>query len=235
MFAVLVALGARLLAGTWSSPPALLGESPERLLVFDAPLLLTVLALTLLRDVPFGASAAKWLLCLRVVGRDGQPLGLLRRILRAPLSLLPLPSTLQSQLGWWVAAYSPSRAGLVARTAITAGAAVFSITWAVETVRPSISRGDAVRLSERLAHNDPLLRRTLGEPLEVEVGSIRRRTQQRDRLTEASFALRIEGPRARQEMLVHARRVDGTWTIEELTDIEITAAEPDTTPTVARR
>ena len=82
--------------------------------------------------------------------------------------------------------------------------------------------------------SDPLLPRTLGEPLDYEVGAITRRARQRGASNRASFRLRIVGPEARQDMLVHARKVDGTWTLEELSDIEVTSAEVDT-PDVARR
>ncbi len=202
---------------------------------------LQLVALTLLfiwgRDVPLGASPAKWLLCLSVTDLHGHGLSIPKRLVRALVGVIPLatfkPGFEERVFGWRVASYSPSRTGLVTRTALTAGAAVFSVTWAFESVRPSIGRGDARQLAEVLV-TDPLLPRALGSPLRYEVGSVTRRAQQPGASTRASFRLRILGPEARQDMTVHARKVDGNWTLEELTDIEVTTAEVDT-PDVARR
>ncbi|MFQ5600779.1 MAG: hypothetical protein ACE5G2_09530, partial [Candidatus Krumholzibacteriia bacterium] len=170
---------------------------------------------------------AKWLLCLRLARPDGSRLGIARRLLRAPFSLLPLawlPRSIHQLAPWGVVSYSPGRGGLVLRTALTASAAALSVAWAVETLRPSIGPDDARSLAQSLAASDPLLSANLGDPLEVEVGYVTRRAHQRHRGSRASFQLRILGSRGRQDMMVLARKVEGSWTVEELHDIEITMA-----------
>ena len=236
MLAFLVAVALRVFFG-FGSAGGFEGAGGLIPAVFDVRLLMLTLVLIWARDVPLGASPAKWLLCLTVTDADGKPLPVASRLLRALVGAVPLglfkPHFERRLFGWRVVSYSPSRAGLVTRTALTAGAAVFSVTWAFETVRPSIGRGEARQLADVLL-DDPLLPRTLGQPLDFEIGSVTRRARQPGASARASFRLRILGPRARQDMLVHARKVDGTWTLEELTDIEVTSAEADT-PHVARR
>ncbi len=235
MLAFLTAVAARVFFGVGGALD--IGAASALPALLDVQLFALTLLLIWLRDVPLGASPAKWLLCLTVIGRDGRRLGPGRRLLRALVGIVPLalvrPDVERRVFGWRVVSYSPSRTGLVSRTALTAGAAVFSVTWAFETVRPSIGRGAARDLAEVLL-DDPLLPRTLGEPLHYEIGSVTRRARQPGASHRASFRLRILGPNARQDMVVHARKVDGAWTLEELTEIEVTVAEADT-PHVARR
>jgi hypothetical protein len=123
----------------------------------------------------------------------------------------------------------------VARTAITAAAAALSIGWAVETVRPSIGNGEALRLAETLVRTDPHLQRELGHPLEIRVLRVTPRAHHAERGKRASFDLRIRGPMMQEEMVVHARRVDGAWALEELSDIDIRAIPPDDREPVAAR
>lgn len=235
MLAFLVAVALRVFWGVGSAPEG--GEPGALPAVFDFALLGMTLLLIWARDVPMGASPAKWLLCLIVTDLHGHTLSFPKRLLRALVGIIPLASFTasfeQRIFGWRVVSYSPKRSGLVTRTALTAGAAVFSVTWAFETVRPSIGRGEVKRLADVLVA-DPLLPRTLGEPLQYEIGHVTRRAQQSGPTSRASFHLSIRGPLARQEMMVHARKVDGIWTLEELTRIKVTAAEVDT-PDVARR
>jgi hypothetical protein len=204
----------------------------------DPQLVLLTLALLAVRDLPTGASLAKWLLCLRVAGRDGRPLGLGLRLLRAPVSLLPLallPAEVQHRLPWRVVGYAPGVRGLVLRTLLTGGAAAVSIAWAVETVRPSIGRDEAARLARTLVDGDPLLGRALGEPLEHEVLRVTPRAHQAGRGQRASFEMRVRGLHKQQSMTVHVRRVDGAWTVEEVLDIDIGAVTPDGRGPVAAR
>jgi len=235
MLAFLVAVALRVFLGA-GAPNETIGAAllPA---VFDLRLIGLTLLLVWTRDVPFGHSPAKWLLCLTVTDLNGRRVSLGRRLLRALVGVIPLATFAgnfeERVFGWRVVSYAPSRSGLAMRTALTAGAAVFSVTWAFQTVRPSIGTGDAQKLVAVLMR-DPLLPRTLGEPMDFDVGSVTRRARQRGAAGRASFRLRIVGPDARQEMVVHARRIDGTWTLEELTDIEITTTRVDT-PDVARR
>lgn len=235
MLAFLVAVALRVFWGVGAVPE--MAEPGVLPAVFDFPLLGMTLLLIWARDVPMGASPAKWLLCLIVTDMHGHTLSFPKRLLRALVGIIPLASFTsgfeQRVFGWRVVSYSPRRSGLVTRTALTAGAAVFSVTWALETVRPSIGRGDVTRLADVLVA-DPLLQRTLGEPLDYEIGPVTRRAQQAGPASRASFRLSITGPRARQDMKVHARKVDGIWTLEELTNIKVTTTEVDT-PDVARR
>lgn len=195
---------------------------------FDAQLVLLALGLAAVRDVPWGSSPAKWLLCLRLVGSDGRRLGFGLRLLRAPASFLPfawLPRSAQSRLPWRVVGYTPGPRGLVARTLLTGAAAAVSIGWAVETVRPSIGERDAGRLARLLVDGDPLMRRQLGEPVEFRVVRVTPRAHQPQRGWRASFQMHVRGLRMQQSMVVHAQRVDGAWTVDEVLDIDISAVE----------
>jgi uncharacterized RDD family membrane protein YckC len=224
LLAILVAVAVRLLVrmgylpdwGSWSVYAA--GSH------IDVQLVGLSLILLAARDVLWGSSPAKWLLGLRLVRPDGTRLSLLQRLLRAPFSLLPLGvmrRSVQDALPWRVVSYVPGRMGVLTRTAATAFAATFSLLWAVETIRPSISRRHAEELSEDLAAGDLLLRRQLGTPLTVEIGTITRRAHQFERGRMATFQLNIHGPLGRQEMTVVARKVDGDWRLSELRDIAI--------------
>jgi uncharacterized RDD family membrane protein YckC len=204
---------------------------------FDADTLQLAALLLVLRDVPFGASPAKWLLCLRPSRLDGARLAFPRRLLRALFSFPPLaflPARVERRLGWQVVSYVPGRPGLVFRTTLTASAAVVSILWTLETRRPSIGRADAETLAALVARGDPQLHATLGDPLTWEIRAVTSRTEQRRYDSQASFALRIRGSRAEEHTLVHAQRVDGAWMVSELTDIEIRSTRPDS-PEMARR
>jgi hypothetical protein len=197
---------------------------------------LLALVLFAWRDVVGAASPAKWLLCLRLETRDGGRPGFLPRLLRAPLSLLPLfflPGSLQARLRWRVGSYAPSHAGLVLRTAAAVSAAAGSVLWAASTQRTSIPPEAARDLAAAHVAADAPLRRALGEPVASHLGSIARRFEQHESGT-ATFWLHLRGARARQDMLVHARKVDGVWVVEELSDIEIQPLRPGE-PEIAER
>lgn len=191
-----------------------------------------------LRDVPGSASFAKWLLGLRVVGLDGRPLAFGLRLLRAPLSLLPfewVAGEARGRLPWRVETYVPSFRGLLARAALAVLAGGWSIVWGVQTLRPSIGRGDAQRLAESVLLLDPALERELGSPLEAEVRSIVPRSRTILRGAEGEFLLRVRGARGRQEMRVHTRKIDGHWVVDEVVDIEITLLDDPGRDTLAVR
>jgi hypothetical protein len=234
LLAVLVVLAVRLvgvLRGGDAVEPIATGVP------FDADTLQLAALLLFLRDVPFGVSPAKWLLCLRPSRLDGGRLAFPHRLLRALFSFPPLaflPVRVERRLGWQVVSYVPSRPGLVFRTTLTASAAVVSILWTLETRRPSIDRGDAATLAAVLVRGDPQMHATLGDPLTWEVGAVTSHTEQRRYESQASFALRIRGRRAEEHMVVHAQRVDGEWMVSELSDIQIRSTHPDS-PEMARR
>jgi hypothetical protein len=195
------------------------------------------IALVALRDVPTGASFAKWLLALRVVGTDGTTLPLGLRLLRAPLSVLPfewVAGEARGRLPWRVVPYAPSFRGLVARAALALLAGIWSVVWGVETLRPSIGRRDAGRLA-RTVIQDPALARALGPPLETEVRSIVPRSRMMLRGDEGEFELRVRGTRGRQDMRVRSLRIDGHWAVDEVVDIEITMTDANGRDTVAVR
>jgi hypothetical protein len=182
------------------------------------------LVLLALRDVVWVSSPAKWLLSLALVRPDGHALSLLQRLLRAPFSLLPLGlmrDSVQEALPWRVVTYSPGRVGILARTALTAFAATFSLLWAVETIRPSIPEKHAQALAQRLVDEDRLLQKQLGTPLFIELGEITRRAHQPERGHVATFQLIVHGPLGRQEMTVIAQKIDSDWQLSELRDIAI--------------
>lgn len=192
---------------------------------FDAQTVGLALLLGSLRDVLGSASFAKWLLGLRVVGQDGQPLPFGLRLLRAPLSLLPVDwvtGEARGRLPWRVESYVPSFRGLLARAALALVAGGWSVAWGVQSLRPSIGRDDAEQLATRVLLQDPTLQRQLGPPLDAEVRSIVPRSRTLLRGAEAEFLLRVRGARARQEMRVRARKIEGRWVIDEVVDIEIT-------------
>ena len=229
LLAVLTAVGLRLLIqlgvlpawGSWA-----VFDQGARI---DPQLIALSLILLAMRDVFWRSSPAKWLLSLTLVRSNGQGLSFLQRLTRAPFSLLPLGllgRAAQDSLPWRVVSYSPGRTGLLTRTAVTAFAATFSLLWAIETIRPSIARDDAMEMAEKLTTQDPLLQRELGGPLVVEIGEITRRAHQFDRGHSATFQLTIQGSRGRQAMIVLARKVDGTWQLDELRDIDITMTDP---------
>ncbi len=223
-FAATFAVRSLVHAGTL---PALGGWRPgDAGFWIDAQLVFMGLGLASLRDVPFGSSLSKWLLCLRLERADGHPLGLVQRLLRAPISLLPL-ALLSDEIGgrmpWRVVGYAPSTRGLALRTGLTSAAAAASILWAVETVRPSIGQQDASRLAEQMVAGDPVLRRELGDPVEMRILAITPRAHQAARGKCGTFDLQLRGLVRQQEMVVHARKVDGAWVVEEADDIDIRA------------
>lgn len=157
------------------------------------------LAWLLLRFLLFGKTPGTWVLCLRRTGRRSAP-------------------ARRGQVG----SYTPSRAGLMLRLSATSVALVAAL-WAASMLRPSIGGSDAEQLASVLVLNDAQLRHTLGEPVRVDIRGVARRGEQAEAGT-ATFALRLRGQHSRQDMRVHARRVHGAWTIEELSDIEVAPA-----------
>jgi hypothetical protein len=197
-----------------------------------------VVLLLALRDVPTGASGAKWLLGLRLVGPNGGRLPLGARLLRAPVSLLPLEwlaGERRGTLPWRVVSYVPSAAGLGVRVALALATGACCVGFGVQSLRPSIGRADALRLASDSILADPLLRRTLGDPLEVQVRRIEPRNRLALRGTEGQFELRIQGPRARQDMRVRALKVEGRWAVDEIVDIDISSFASAGRDTVASR
>jgi uncharacterized RDD family membrane protein YckC len=231
MLGILVAVSLRLLVRLGVLPELGSWSAADTGAAVDIQLVALVLTLVALRDVPFGSSLAKWLLCLRLVRPDGQRLSAWQRLLRAPLSLPPI--AMLPGLPWNVVAYAPGRPGLFLRTALTGCAATFSLAWAVETIRPSIGRNDAERLS-LLILQDPLLHRDLGAPLVHELGEVTPRSRQIERGARASFQLQVRGIRGQQAMTVEARKIDGAWHLEELRDIQITLAPAESVTMVTR-
>jgi len=189
-----------------------------------------------LRDVPTGASLAKWILCLRLAGPDGARLGFWSRVARAPFSLLPfawMSLRVQTSLPWRVATYTPSTRGLGLRTALAGAAAAASLTWGVDTVRPSIGRGDAERLVHATVLSDPHLQRELGAPLAWHVQRISPRAHERVHGARGRFELIVRGTAMQQDMVVVARKIDGRWVVDEITDIALRSVDPD--ESVAKR
>ncbi|HZL84092.1 MAG TPA: hypothetical protein VFD07_01810 [Candidatus Krumholzibacteria bacterium] len=218
MFAVVLVFVARLAFSPAGTTPWESARAP-----LDTRVFLAVALLLVLRDVVFFASPAKWLLCLRLEQPDGQRLPFTQRWWRAPWSILPwslAPQRWQRRQRWRVRTYVPSRFGLALRTVCTASAAIASVGWALVTLRPSISSPAAETLVASLVRDDVQLRRTLGEPVVADIRSIARRGEVWMPGT-ASFQLRLQGTQARQQMRVLARRVEGEWAIEELSEIEI--------------
>ncbi len=202
----------------------LLGSQPGILgsLLRESSTWLLVLLLAALRDVPTGESIGKWLLGLRVVTPAGTRLPFSLRIARAPFSLLPLEwlaGEKRAHVPWRVSAYVPGRAGLLVRVALALAAASCSLLWGVAGSRPSISRADAVALVESTLARDPALRRTLGEPLQIEVATVTPRSRAGISGARCQFTLRIRGTARRQEMVVRALKIEGRWAIDEVVDI----------------
>ncbi len=194
------------------------------------------LGLALLRDVPTGASLAKWILCLRVVRPDGTKLRFWSRLARAPFSLLPFAWSsprVQTSLPWRVVTYTPSARGLGLRTALAGAAAAASLTWGVDTVRPSIGRNDAEKLVHSTVLRDPLLQRALGAPLAWHVQRISPRAHERMYGARGRFELIVRGSAMQQDMVVVALKIDGRWVVDEITDIALRNVDP--TEAVAER
>jgi hypothetical protein len=194
-------------------------------LLVDSKVIWVAALLLALRDVPTGASLAKWLLGLRLETPDGRPLGLALRLARAPLSIVPV-AWFVGEIGerrlWAVRHYVPSSRGLMVRALLALGAATWTVAWAVQSLRPSIGMADATRLAERTVAADPGLRRELGAPLDVEIRHIAPRSKLLlSGEANAEYDLRVTGSRKKQDMRVHARKVDGRWTVDEVVDIEI--------------
>jgi hypothetical protein len=142
-----------------------------------------------------------------------------------PWSLLPfgLVPAVERRTPWRVAAYLPSGAGLAARALLAASALGATLFWGRAVLRPSIDRADAMRLAENTLIVDPFLRSQLGPPMSAEVGELAPRSGSGWTTSEGAFQLRIRGSRATQTMTVRARKVDGAWTVDEVTDIEVSA------------
>ena len=172
-----------------------LGKVPVT--VWKETFLFGCLAWLLLRFLLFGKTPGTWVLCLRrASGRPGR----------------------RGQ----VCSYTPSRAGLTLRLGATS-VALAAALWAASMLRPSIGGNEAEHLASVLVLNDAQLRHTLGEPVRVDIRGVARRGEQAEAGT-ATFALRLRGQHVRQDMRVHARRVHGAWSIEELSDIEVAPA-----------
>jgi hypothetical protein len=202
----------------------------------DAQVIVVTWIATALRDVPAGASLAKWILCLRVVDRSGKRLGFWRRLARAPFSLLPfawMSRRIQANLPWHVATYTPSARGLALRTALAGAAAAASVAWGVDTVRPSIGRRDAERLVHATVLSDPHLQRLLGAPLAWDVQRISPRAHERVHGARGRFELVVRGSEMQQNMVVVALKIDGRWVVDEITDIAMRDVDPPAA--VARR
>jgi uncharacterized RDD family membrane protein YckC len=182
----------------------------------DPQVVAFVLGIASLRDVPTGASLAKWILCLRVVRADGSKLGFWSRVARAPFSLLPfawISRRVQTSLPWRVVSYTPSARGLGVRTALAGAAAAASLTWGAETVRPSIGRGDAERLVHATVLTDPHLQRELGAPLAWHVLHISPRAHERFHGARGRFRW-SSAARMQQDMVVVARKIGGRWVVD---------------------
>ena len=169
-----------------------------------------MLAWLLLRYQMLGKTPGLWLLCLRHERPSGRPVPVFA------------PASWETRRRWRVCCSAPGAVGLAVRLGITA-LALLSALWAASMLRPSIGGTDAEHLAAVLVLNDAPLRHTLGEPVRLDIRSVARRGQQGEAGT-ASFALRLRGQHARQDMRVHARRVQGAWSIEELSDIEVAPA-----------
>jgi len=194
----------------------------------DSQVALAALGLAALRDVPTGASVAKWVLCLRLADARGGRLGWRARLLRAPFSLLPFAwasRAIQGAMPWRVVVVAPSARGLAARTVVASLAAALSIAWGVETVRPSIGRRDAERLAAATVLHDPALRALLGEPLDLRVQHISPRAHEISRGGHGRFELRARGREQQQDMVVLARKIDGAWVVDSVVEIEVTALD----------
>jgi hypothetical protein len=200
-------------------------------------LALAVLALVL-RDVPTGASFAKWLLCLRVVGPDGKPLPRARRWQRAVSQFFPFTSWRRHRRAaapWSVVAYTPSTLGLGVRALLTVGAAVWSLVFGFQTLRPSIGRSDAEHLAAATIVSDPRLGAELGVPLTFKVREIAPRSRLSLDPRSGEFELQVRGTHQRQDMVVHAIKVDGRWMVDEIVNIRVAALDAAPGDTVAVR
>jgi hypothetical protein len=183
------------------------------------------LALFALRDVPAGASLAKWLLGLRVETRAGTRPSLASRRARARGRVLRrawLPPAPARRTPWRVVAYAPTTAGLAVRLVLAATTLVAGGVIAFTALRPGITSADATRLARATIAGDPHLQRTLGLPIAIEVGTIAPRRALRGG---AVFELQAFGPRGRQTMTVVARRIGSDWAVEEVVDIQTVAPD----------
>jgi hypothetical protein len=78
---------------------------------------------------------------------------------------------------WSVVAYTPSTLGLGVRALLTVGAAVWSLVFGFQTLRPSIGRSDAEHLAAATIVSDPRLAAELGAPLTFKVREIAPRSR----------------------------------------------------------
>ena len=230
LVAFAIALLVRLMARLGVLPPiGIWGPITEPTSWVDSQVVAFALGLASLRDVPTGASLAKWTLCLRVVRPDGTKLGFWSRVARAPFSLLPfawISRRVQATLPWRVVTYTPSARGLGLRTALAGAAAAASLTWGVDTVRPSIGRGDAERLVHSTVLSDPHLQHALGAPLAWHVQRISPRAHERVYGARGRFELIVRGTAMQQDMVVVALKIDGRWVVDEITDIAQRSVDP---------
>lgn len=213
-------------AALWLGGPHVPGVAGTAL-TLDARFLGTALIFFALRDVGGGASVAKWVMGLRVESPAGTRPGFVSRLVRAPWALLPLGlvPAIERRTPWRVVAYVPSGMGLAVRAVLAVACLGSTLVWGATALRPSIGRDDAMQLAKSTLLGDPFLRGALGEPLLAEIGAVAPRGRGTWRSHEGAFQMRILGARAMQSMTVRARKVDGAWAIDEVTEIEVSALD----------
>lgn len=213
-------------AALWLAGPHLPGIAGTAF-ALDARFLGTALLFFAFRDVARGASIAKWVMGLQVVTPGGSRPALASRLARMPWSLLPfgLVPAIERHTPWRVAAYVPTGAGLAVRAVLAVACLASTLVWGTAALRPSIGRDDAMQLAASTLLGDPFLRSTLGDPLQAEIGAVAPRGRGHWRSHEGTFQMRIHGARAMQSMTVRARKVDGAWAVDEVTEIEVSMVD----------
>jgi hypothetical protein len=192
------------------------------LVPLDRGVWIATLALFALRDVATGASLAKWMLGLRLEMTDGTPTTFAGRLRHMPFSLSPLGliPAFERRTPWRVSVYVPSGRGLLLRAAVAVVLVGGSAVVTTLARRPRIGHDDALQLAQATILSDPHLADALGAPLTAEVGRTSPHANATWRSSEGDFELRVRGVRAMQTMVVRARKIDGQWAVEEVTDIE---------------
>jgi len=210
----------------WVAAPHIPGNDATAL-ALDGRFLGTALLFFALRDVARGASVAKWVMGLRVETPAGTLPSLASRLARVPWALLPfgLVPALERRTPWRVAAYVPTGGGLGVRAVLAMTCLVSTLLWGTTALRPSIGHEDAMQLAQTTLLGDPFLRSTLGEPLRAEIGAVAPRGRGTWRSHEGTFQMRIHGARAMQSMTVQARKVDGAWAVDEVTEIQVSLVD----------
>ena len=214
------------LAALWAAGLPLPGVTASGTdLALEVRFLGTALLFFAFRDVARGASVAKWVMGLRVETPGGARPSLGSRLARMQWALLPfgLVPRLERRTPWRVSAYVPSGSGLAVRAMLAVACLVATLIWGSAALRPSIGHDDAMQLAQATLLGDPFLRSTLGAPLQAEIGALVPRGRGTWRSHEGIFQMRIRGARAMQSMTVRARKVDGSWAVDEVTEIEVSA------------